>query len=77
MDMLLNPVADTNSETQYELRFTALLHSGRGFAFPCNASGQVALDSLSERALANYLYARAVVGRELDLPQVVPSSPAR
>jgi hypothetical protein len=80
MDMTLDPVAvnpAANTEPQFELRFAALLHSGRGFAFPCNASGQVALDSLSERALANYLYARAVVGRELDLPQVVPSSPAR
>jgi hypothetical protein len=56
---------------QFELRFASLLHSGRGFAFPCDANGRVELDALSERALANYLYARAVVGRELDLPAVV------
>lgn len=56
---------------QFELRFASLLHSGRGFAFPCDANGRVELDSLSERTLANYLYARALVGRELDLPAVV------
>jgi hypothetical protein len=77
MDMTLDPVAHSPHETHYELRFTSLLHSGRGFAFPCNDKGQVTLDALSERSLANYLYARAVVGRELDLPQVVASKPAR
>ncbi len=77
MDMTLDPVALMPTETQYELRFASLLHSGRGFAFPCNAKGQVPLDALSERALANYLYARAVVGRDLDLPEVVVSNPLR
>lgn len=56
---------------QFELRFASLLSGGRGFAFPCDAQGRVELDALSERQLANYLYARAVVGRELDLPAVV------
>ena len=28
------------------------------------------LDALSERARANYLYARAVIGREVSLPAV-------
>ena len=75
MDMTLDPVASPLADMQYELRFAALQQSGRDFAFPCNAAGQVALDALSERALANYLYARAVVGRELDLPQVVRAQP--
>lgn len=61
----------THAAPQYELRFDSLLHSGRGFAFPCDAQGRVELDALSERALANYLYARAVVGRELDTPAIV------
>jgi len=58
----------------YELRFASLYQSGRGFAFPCDAKGQVAMDSLSERARANYLFARAVVGRELDTPVVVSAA---
>ena len=55
----------------YELRFASLFQSGRGYAFPCDAKGQVQLDELSERARANYLFARAVVGREFDTPVVV------
>lgn len=57
--------------SRYELRFEARLPSGPSFAFPCDAQGQVPLDSLSERALANYLFARALVGRELRSPCVV------
>lgn len=54
----------------YELRFDSLLQPGRGYAFPCDAQGQVQLDALSERARANYLFARALVGRDLDTPVV-------
>lgn len=55
----------------YELRFAPLGRHGRSYAFPCDAAGHVQLDGLSERQLANYLFARAVVGRELLAPQVV------
>ncbi len=54
----------------YELRFDSLFNEGRALAFPCDASGQVYLDRLSERARNNYLYARAVVGREYGNPLV-------
>jgi hypothetical protein len=56
--------------TRYELRFESLFDSGRGLSFPCDAGGSVALDSLSERARNNYIYARAVVGREYATPCV-------
>ncbi|MBN8503838.1 MAG: hypothetical protein J0L58_05150 [Burkholderiales bacterium] len=55
----------------YELRFAALGRHARSYAFPCDADGHVLLDALSERQLANYLFARAVVGRELLAPRVV------
>ena len=58
--------------TQYELRFQSLFDSGRGYAFPCDPTGHVELDQLSERARNNYLFARAVVGRELAVPAVRP-----
>ena len=45
------------------------------FAFPCDAQGRVDMDGLSERARANYLFARAMVGRELAQPSVVPVPP--
>ena len=60
--------------THFELRFQSLFDSGRGFAFPCDPKGQVDLDQLSDRARNNYLYARAMVGRELAVPAVRPSS---
>ena len=58
---------------RYELRFDSLFNGGRGLAFPCDARGKVFMDTLSERALSNYLYARAVVGREFSHPVVRPS----
>ena len=58
------------TQQQFELRFQSLFHSGRGFAFPCDPKGQVDLNQLSDRARNNYLYARAMVGRELTAPAV-------
>jgi hypothetical protein len=57
----------------YEVRFQSLFNEGRALCFPCDAQGHVSLDSLSERARDNYLYARAVVGREYAYPSVGPS----
>ena len=57
----------------YLLRFKSLFESGRGYAFPCDERGRVDLDDLSESARNNYLYARAMVGRELAVPAVEPS----
>lgn len=61
------------SQNQFELRFQSLFDSGRGYVFPCGPDGQVDLDSLSERMRHNYLYARAMVGRELSVPSVACS----
>lgn len=54
----------------YELRFQSLFSEGRALAFPCDDGGLVSLDALSDRARDNYLYARAVVGREYAVPVV-------
>lgn len=56
----------------HEIRFQSLFHEGRALSFPCDAEGHVRLDDLSERARENYLYARAVVGREFAQPCVRP-----
>ncbi|MFC5499436.1 hypothetical protein ACFPOE_17960 [Caenimonas terrae] len=58
---------------RYELRFCSLFDSGRGYSFPCDPHGHVDLDALSEQARNNYLYARAMVGRELSVPALRPS----
>ena len=62
----------TPNSQRYELRFRSLFNPGRALAFPCDARGEVELDSLSERARNNYFYARAVVGRDFAAPAVQP-----
>ncbi|HSW19791.1 MAG TPA: hypothetical protein VLJ86_21415 [Ramlibacter sp.] len=59
-----------SSSKQFQLCFSSLFQSGRGYAFPCSADGRVDLDTLSDRSRTNYLYARAMVGRELGVPAV-------
>ena len=56
--------------TDFELCFRSLFNHGRGFSFPCDPNGSVNLDGLPERARNNYFYARAMVGRELSVPEV-------
>ena len=53
-----------------ELRFASLFDPGRGFAFPCDATGHVDMDALSGRARQNYFYARTCIGREFCHPVV-------
>ena len=55
----------------YELRFESLFQSGRALAFPCDEYGCVMLDALSDQARRNYLFARAVVGRDYANPIVL------
>jgi hypothetical protein len=57
---------------RYELRFTGLSATRRDYAFPCDRTGHVDLDELTDRDRANYFYARAVVGKELCAPVVAP-----
>jgi hypothetical protein len=59
------------SLNQYELRYQSF-DSRLSFVFPCDRKGQVEMDLLSERERLNYLYARAMVGRDLAVPAVRP-----
>jgi hypothetical protein len=54
----------------FQLCFRSLFDPGRGFAFPCDGAGRVDLDGLSEEARNNYLYARAMIGREVSVPEI-------
>lgn len=69
----MNAVSAASSRCSYQLRFESLFHAGRALAFPCDDHGHVVMDRLSDRARHNYLYARAVVGREFATPMVVPT----
>lgn len=55
----------------YELRFESLFQAGRSLAFPCDKHGGVMMDALSDKARQNYLFARAVVGRDYATPIVL------
>lgn len=53
------------------LHFRPLRATSAGYAIPCDADGRVDLDALSAAERNDYLYARAVVGFELEPPTVV------
>ena len=61
--------SSSSNSSGYRLCFRSL-DSGEGFAFPCDAQGQVDLDHMSERSRNNYFYARAMMGREVAYPAV-------
>ena len=61
---------NASQEPRFELRFSSLFRQGRALAFPCDARGQVDLDTLSERARDNYFIARSCVGRDFSTPAI-------
>jgi hypothetical protein len=60
-------------DAHYLMRFQSLKNKQLALVFPCDAEGRVELDSLSDRARIDYLFARAVVGCEFRRPSVVPA----
>lgn len=62
----------TSSGAAFELRLRSLFHEGRALAFPCDAGGQVDIETLSPRARENFMRAIAAVGRDYALPAVEP-----
>ena len=61
---------DTSLRPAFEVRFASLYVEGRGFSFPCDSEGRMDLDAAPERMRNNYLFARAMVGREFAWPAV-------
>ena len=57
--------------SRFEVRYESLFNAGRALCFPCDAQGHVELDAMSDRARANYFYARSVIGREFATPAVL------
>lgn len=66
----MTPAASIPFEPQFEVRFRSLLRRGYALIFPSDREGHVDLDRLSERARADYLFARAMIGREYSRPAV-------
>ena len=70
---MMSNLISAQRHQHFEIRFQSLFNEGRGLAFPCDATGHVNLDSLSERGRSNYLFARAMVGREFAMPRILAS----
>jgi hypothetical protein len=51
-----------------ELRFVHRRSDRESLAFPCDAAGRVDLDALDERRRNEYLFARALMGRDYAFP---------
>jgi hypothetical protein len=51
-----------------ELRFVHRRNERKSLAFPCDAAGRVDLDALDERKRNEYLFARALMGRDYAFP---------
>jgi hypothetical protein len=58
----------------FEVRYAAL-NGGAGLSFPCSADGRVDVEHLTDRARANYLRARTLVGRDYCAPEICAASP--
>jgi len=54
----------------HQLRYPFLDDQAKSYTFPCDAMGRVDMDALDYRSLCLYLYARAMVGRELAGPTI-------
>jgi hypothetical protein len=60
-----------SDQMEYEVRYVSLFDSGRAYAFPCDATGCVDLENLSQRARDSYLSVQRRVGREFATPEVM------
>jgi hypothetical protein len=63
-------IAEAAQGASFVLHFSSLFHAGRGLAFPCDEQGVVNLDTLPTLSRNNYLYARAMLGREFASPAI-------
>jgi hypothetical protein len=57
--------------TRYQVRFKAIRAASRDLAFRCDHRGNVELDSLCDKTRTDYLFARALIGRNFARPAVV------
>ena len=62
---------DAACRSAFQLFFESLIDSGQTFSFPCDKSGEVWLDALSDGARNNYFFARSVVGHDYSSPVVI------
>jgi hypothetical protein len=54
----------------YSLQFKSLCGWRHDLAFPCDGQGHVDIDELSDRTRNDYLFARALIGKDFERPAV-------
>jgi hypothetical protein len=59
------------THADFEIRYACLAREHEDLCFPCDCCGHVELDALSPQDAENYLFARAMVGRDYALPAIV------
>jgi hypothetical protein len=69
-EVAMAQTSSMSDEPEFEVHFRALFRKDFELVFPCDPGGHVDLDALSDRAKANYLFARATVGREYSMPEL-------
>lgn len=63
--------AETVARAGHRLRFSSPSGKAPALSFPCDAQGRVDIAALDRRSLVDYLYARALVGRQFLAPSVL------
>jgi hypothetical protein len=58
------------STASFELLFQSFGDEDRGMVFPCDAAGRVDMDQMSDATRNNYLFARALMGRDFTAPML-------
>ncbi|GAA6141908.1 hypothetical protein [Hydrogenophaga sp. 5NK40-0174] len=69
--MMFQDSGNQDELSHYELWYSSKCRQEPDLHFPCDDHGVVDLDSLSEKDKADYLFARALVGRDYAPPTVV------
>ena len=67
MTQRISPLS-AHRPARVELRFAHRRNDRESLAFPCDAAGRVDLDALDERRRNEYLFARALMGRDYAFP---------
>ena len=63
-----------NERQEHVMLFQSLTDAQLSRTFPCDSGGHVDMDALSDSAREDYLYARAVIGREFATPAVIKAT---
>lgn len=69
-EVTVETLSTEHASLGFELRFQSLSRERRVLAFPCDPQGRVDLDAVSDRTRNDYLFARAMVGRDYAIPIV-------